>query len=196
MICCYLLYSQFKPTAEESMRFYAVARTQDQKGVTIPSQQRYIRYCDRVLHLPENKDAKTADAYQFPHPENNTLSMSSIRLVPAPHGTGILNLIIYDGNFKVLYDHSEKTGALTNFDEESKEVEFKVGLQVSQDVKVSVLKKKGGKMKPALNFWFNTTFIDDNFLAVPKIQMDKAYKDCKKNVNYPENFQAEVFFEK
>lgn len=85
-----MLYSQFKANAVESMNFYAVARTLNQKGVTIPSQQRYIRYCDRLIHLPENKK-ETLDHnanYVLPHPENESLTMTSVRLVPAPNGAG------------------------------------------------------------------------------------------------------------
>jgi phosphatidylinositol-3,4,5-trisphosphate 3-phosphatase/dual-specificity protein phosphatase PTEN len=196
MICCYMLYSQFKANATESMQFYAIARTLNQKGVTIPSQQRYIRYCDRVLHLPENKKDTLSpnDTYVLPHPENDTLTMTSVRLVPAPNGSGTLNLVVYDSDRNVLYDQFEKTQHLQSYDDSSKEVEFKLSLKVSQDVKVSIQKKKGGKMKPVINFWFNTTFIDDNFLAIPKLEMDKAYKDAKKHKHYKENFQAEVYF--
>jgi phosphatidylinositol-3,4,5-trisphosphate 3-phosphatase/dual-specificity protein phosphatase PTEN len=189
-----MMYSQFKTNADESMRFYAVARTLNQKGVTIPSQQRYIRYCDRVLQLPENKNGN--DKYVTPHPENEQMVISSVRLVPGPKKAGSLNLVVYDGDFKVLYDYAEASGSMQSFDENSKEVEFKFSLKIKNDVKVSLQKKKGGKSKPVINFWFNTMFVDDHFLAIPKLQMDKAYKDAKKNKNYPENFQAEVFFEK
>jgi len=44
IICCWLLFNKEWDTAEDAQKFYAAARTFNQKGVTIPSQIRYIRY--------------------------------------------------------------------------------------------------------------------------------------------------------
>ncbi|KAF2077286.1 hypothetical protein CYY_001411 [Polysphondylium violaceum] len=44
MICCWLLYCKMWEKTEDSLRFYAALRTYNQKGVTIPSQIRYVHY--------------------------------------------------------------------------------------------------------------------------------------------------------
>jgi protein-tyrosine phosphatase len=44
MICAFLIYFKEWEDADESMQFYGFARTDNQKGVTIPSQRRFIRY--------------------------------------------------------------------------------------------------------------------------------------------------------
>nr|CAG4710360.1 unnamed protein product [Naegleria fowleri] len=47
-ISCYLYYSQFLPTAKECLDYYARARTKNHKGVTIPSQRRYVYYLEKA----------------------------------------------------------------------------------------------------------------------------------------------------
>jgi len=49
MICSYLLYAKEWKTAQEAMSFYGMARTKNMKGVTIPSQIRYINYFAHYL---------------------------------------------------------------------------------------------------------------------------------------------------
>ena len=49
VICSYMLHENRWNTSEESMTFYAAMRTYNRKGVTIPSQIRYIRYYEHFL---------------------------------------------------------------------------------------------------------------------------------------------------
>lgn len=44
MICSWLLYCKEWTDPNDAMNFYAAMRTYNMKGVTIPSQIRYIRY--------------------------------------------------------------------------------------------------------------------------------------------------------
>ena len=49
MIVCYLLFSGLCETADEALAHYASQRTLNNKGVTIPSQIRYIKYFETFL---------------------------------------------------------------------------------------------------------------------------------------------------
>lgn len=47
VICCLLIYLRLWTTAEEALEFYGAARTANRKGVTIPSQRRYVTYFEK-----------------------------------------------------------------------------------------------------------------------------------------------------
>lgn len=49
MICCYLVYSRYCRSAHEALVYYGEIRTKDRKGVTIPSQIRYVYYFEHFL---------------------------------------------------------------------------------------------------------------------------------------------------
>lgn len=57
MICCYLIWSGICKTADEALAFYGRQRTKNSKGVTIPSQKRYVYYLERVLAEHRKRDS-------------------------------------------------------------------------------------------------------------------------------------------
>jgi phosphatidylinositol-3,4,5-trisphosphate 3-phosphatase and dual-specificity protein phosphatase PTEN len=49
VIAAYLMDCGFCDSAEEAMEFFGLKRTKDGKGVTIPSQRRYVHYYEKCL---------------------------------------------------------------------------------------------------------------------------------------------------
>lgn len=58
MIVCYLLFTQLCKTPEEAIAHFAKMRTHDNKGITIPSQKRYVKYFYTFLKLNYNNNKK------------------------------------------------------------------------------------------------------------------------------------------
>ena len=50
MICSYLIFSNLCENSEDAIKYYAIMRTLNEKGVTIPSQIRYIKYFETFLN--------------------------------------------------------------------------------------------------------------------------------------------------
>lgn len=55
MLACYMLYAGLEPSACAALEAFGRHRTADGKGVTIPSQRRYVAYFAALVHsdVPE-----------------------------------------------------------------------------------------------------------------------------------------------
>jgi len=52
ILSAYMVYAGLAPTATAALRFFGEARTSNGKGVTIPSQMRYVHYFEASLKKP------------------------------------------------------------------------------------------------------------------------------------------------
>eukprot|EP00730_Choanoeca_flexa_P000286 TRINITY_DN10130_c0_g1_i3.p1 TRINITY_DN10130_c0_g1~~TRINITY_DN10130_c0_g1_i3.p1 ORF type:complete len:649 (+),score=150.79 TRINITY_DN10130_c0_g1_i3:175-2121(+) len=72
IISCYLMYSGLCPDADSAMKMFGAIRTHNGKGVTIPSQRRYIRYYQHILKA----------GGEIPPPRPIYLESMTIRTIP------------------------------------------------------------------------------------------------------------------
>eukprot|EP01027_Heterolobosea_sp_BB2_P015314 GEZU01021924.1.p1 GENE.GEZU01021924.1~~GEZU01021924.1.p1 ORF type:complete len:258 (+),score=64.84 GEZU01021924.1:842-1615(+) len=165
------------PKAEDALAFYARQRTYDNKGVTIPSQIRYVKYFGKLQKLPEKRP----------------VLLDRIKISPVPIGGCTLSFRIKKQDHSTIYRHF-KNGSSPKFKESVKVITLHCNdFEIEGDVKFEFRNKGLTKETKLFHFWINTYFIENNYLCLRKHELDGAVSD-KKHRLFPENFQVELFF--
>ncbi|XP_041981785.1 phosphatidylinositol 3,4,5-trisphosphate 3-phosphatase and dual-specificity protein phosphatase PTEN isoform X2 [Aricia agestis] len=203
MVCCYLLYSGQKATADEALQFYGTKRTYDQKGVTIPSQRRYVEYYAALV--------RTSLRYT-----PTRVHIRELLMTPPPMLNGgqcALEVTVT----QALPQHKWSLGCVEARREEggAARVCAAACTPLAGDVRVDVFcKPKMMKRKERLfHFWFNTFFVSaavgaqpvpapvdspnlETFkLTLSKWQLDDAHKDKQHKIFTPD-FKVELIVQK
>jgi phosphatidylinositol-3,4,5-trisphosphate 3-phosphatase/dual-specificity protein phosphatase PTEN len=204
MIAVYLVHCGEVPTAIEALKKFAVERTNNAKGVTIPSQIRYCHYYHqaKMKGLLAEELSLPCPAYQITH----------IRLVTVPSfnvGGGCEAYFQVKKMWTVrntegalttreesVFDYKEKVKSLVKSPADAEYVDFDCtpfNLIVRGDVKLIFNDVDAFHSSQKMcHVWFNTAFIENNFLCFHKIAIDKACKD-KKEKYFKKEFAIEVF---
>ncbi|XP_033321642.1 phosphatase and tensin-like protein isoform X2 [Megalopta genalis] len=150
MVCCYLLHTKQFPTATEALNYYGTIRTHDRKGVTIPSQRRYVDYYATLVKEGLN--------YQ-----PVKLLLRKIELDPAPifhGGQGYLHCVISESKKRIFSSDivEVRKGIATVC------IPLKHSVALTGDIRVDFFNRPKMKRKEKLfHFWFNTFFVRDCF---------------------------------
>lgn len=138
MVCCYLAYTRVCKDAYEALRFYGKIRTKNEKGVTIPSQIRYIYYFDHFCKFYQNK--------------NKRVELSTVKMIPVIQKLNTLRIITvpmvtkggFIPNFKVFckgclfYEYNKDEERRPEFIRDRSQVDLEITKEclVYDDVKI------------------------------------------------------------
>ena len=187
-ISCLLLYMNFFDTAADCLKYYGMMRVENGRGVTVPSQIRYVFYFEQILK------EKIVCPMSF-----KVICLMKIRMVTIPNISSVKSgctPTFSIENASKSFKYWEYNKKKDSFDGSEAFADFQIGdngFDVSGDVKITFYHSPllGSKEK-IFKLWFNTNFIpDDGVLVVDKNLIDKACKDknCK---NFKQNFKIEV----
>lgn len=222
MIACYLLYAGICASgkAEDALLMFAKLRTKNGKGVTIPSQIRYVKYFERMLSAggpgkvmecqPPTLFLLKISMYTMPyissenscHPvfrismRNTKIFKSKSNLFKQP---GMLEARRPDASDFSPEQPDEPAAALV--------AQLDRPVPVCGDVRFEFMQKSNlvGKREKMFHFWFNTAFVppiplesssgfySTHCLSLNKNQIDRAVKD-RNHKKYPKNFRIELIF--
>ena len=187
-ICCLLLYLNFFETAEECLLYYGLLRVGTVKGVTVPSQMRYVHYFEYILKN------KLPDPIIFKKVVLRKLKMYTIPKV----GKKFQPNFVVD-NLKKSVKYSDIMSRKESYGFDLDFIEFPLGaggIAVSGDVRVQFYQMQflNLKSEKLFKFWFNTNFMPENgVFEIKKDEIDKACKDKECKI-YKKEFKIELEF--
>ena len=151
MICSYLLHDRFFGSTKDALQFFAEARTQNEEGVTVPSQERYVQYYEYLLKNNLTYNPKT-------------VWLKSIRFIGTPKmqgGTCAPYFTVHVQKLKMytskLYENIKRTDSTAN-------LMLPQELPLCGDVRIDFYHQSTIGKERMFRFWFNTFFIDMHLL--------------------------------
>lgn len=206
MIAAYLLHCGACKTADEALRVFGTKRTKNGKGVTIPSQRRYVEYYASLLR-------QGRECQEIPGPPEQ---IAQVRMSVRPNASRSAGGC--DPFFKV-YQYSEEkrcmrcvfnsrknrslsdgSRGLQRIRSSGSSVELDVqhlGITVSGDTKIVFYDRNVVTSNDKLCcFWFHSGFVGKDQLVLPRSEVDGACgcKDDSARARFPGNFQISVSF--
>lgn len=197
MVCTWLIDSDQFESAQDSLEYFGERRTDKSRsckfqGVETPSQSRYVGYYEIM---------KTKFNRQLPPPQS--LKLKSIRIhsiagVGKGDGSDLTVTIIVKKElvFQCVCAKQENCTVFPDVGNNAAVISLQNGPVVDGDVKVMFESSAGlpkGYEDVPFYFWFNTSFIVDNKLFLPRDELDNPHKAKTWNL-YKEDFGVTMYF--
>lgn len=187
MIACFLVYAD-KMSADKALEVFASKRTHNGKGVTIPSQKRYVSYFEEYLDKFGRDDSK------FPYETGVPLVLTNARISPVPKmclEKSSVYFTIQGLRGNIIFDSRGDSSICSIV---NSVILFACSANIAGNLKISFkVKDDTGNDNDMFHFWFHSYFIKENVLFLSKNNIDKACKD-KYHKKFDELFSVELFF--
>lgn len=190
ILAAYMVYAGLEPHTSAALKMFGEARTSNGKGVTIPSQMRYVHYFEQSL----KRDFVPA-TYRLRHFRLHTVPNFDVGGGCDPY----FDVRLGDGKECVFDWKKAVKGKVKNYQAKHKVIDFDLwphNIRIKGDVKIVFYDwDQFSAPDKMFHFWFNTGFIDNNYLLFHKDVLDRACKDksCKE---FDADFKIEVFLDK
>lgn len=178
MICSYLIHSDHCPTPQRALELFGDKRTHDKKGVTIPSQRRYVEYYGDLVSKRIEYNSKKLNLSLIEIRNLNLQGLNSIQLSVNVYSNRL------KANFKAMQNPAElcadvqkNGGGSRKNNGRRKEIykcslskscktdgvyfqNFQAGVVLEGDIRIDIYTQRtvSGKTK-LFSFWFNTAFV-------------------------------------
>lgn len=188
MIATYLQHCGQYADPGEALKFYGEQRVSNGKGVTIPSQERYVRYYSQVVQglLP-----KVAPRYTL-----RKFTMHSVPKHMGPFDSFFVISVPSVENSDIL--HTGKEDIIFTTPQGQDTVDFDCGVEIQGDIEITMYDKKTSlpglpKSKSRMfGIAFHTAFVTSPTQTFTRLEIDKANKD--KKGHFDEDFRLTVHF--
>lgn len=202
-IVCYLLYAGICVTTESAIAYYAERRTSNRKGITIPSQIRYVYYFERLLRTDEELMNST---FQISHIRINTVPKWRSKVTGGGcHPFLRIKTMVQSTNenhkwkVKTIFDQRKVFGKelkqLKRYYISDDRIDIPLleyDIKVRGDVNFCLFDRSLASDENICQVWFHTAFVEKNFLVFKKSVIDRARND-RKNKYFDENFSIEIY---
>lgn len=85
MICCLILYMKIIKNAKDSINYYGIMRSINNRGITVPSQMRYVHYFDKLIKKKGFSTEDTnIDLNKFEEGTKRKIIITKIRMFTIP----------------------------------------------------------------------------------------------------------------
>lgn len=188
VISTYLMHCGFKASSEQALKFFGMQRTANAKGVTIPSQMRYVHYYEQILRLG--------------FPVTYTYKVNHIRFRGVPvldMGASLAKpwFQLYVDGAKV-FDYKKAMGGakkLHSFKKSEPYMDLDLtahDVRIANNVKMQVNNEGFSSTQKVCHLWLHTGFITRNVLVFGRGVIDKVSKDTS-GKKVPKNFAIEIY---